>query len=85
MRPVNDAKSVVEDKGLKARNFFVDMEHPELNDIIKYPGPPYRFSETPWKLTKRAPLIGEHNKEVYEQELGFSTQELAVLRARNVI
>ena len=85
LMPVNDAKSVVEDIGLKSRNYFVEVEHPELGGSIKYPGPPYRLSETPWRLSKRAPLIGEHNREIYEQELGISRQQLAVLKGENVI
>ncbi len=85
LMPVNDAKDVVEDIGLKARNYFVDVEHPELKDSLKYPGPPYRFSQTPWELFKRAPLIGEHNLEIYKNELGFTKEKLAILKAANVI
>ena len=83
--PVNDAKSVVEDVGLKERNYFVDVHHPELGKSLKYPGPPYRFGETPWEISRRAPRIGEHNIEIYEKELGISRDQLAVLKAANVI
>jgi crotonobetainyl-CoA:carnitine CoA-transferase CaiB-like acyl-CoA transferase len=85
LMPVNDAKSVAEDIGLKARNFFVDVKHPELGETLKYPGPPYRLSETPWRISNRAPLIGEHNIEIYKQELGFSKQKLSILKAAGVI
>ena len=85
LMPVNDAKSIVEDIGLKAREYFVNVEHPELGETLKYPGPPYRFSETPWKISKRAPLIGEHNIEIYEHELDFSKEQLAILKSANVI
>jgi benzylsuccinate CoA-transferase BbsE subunit len=83
--PLNDAKSVVEDIGLKERNYFVEVHHPELGRSLKYPGPPYRFSETPWEISRRAPLIGEHNIEIYEKELGISRDQLAVLKTANVI
>jgi crotonobetainyl-CoA:carnitine CoA-transferase CaiB-like acyl-CoA transferase len=82
--PVNDAKSVVEDVGLKERNYFVDVHHPEIGKSLKYPGPPYRLSKTPWDIRRRAPLIGEHNLEVYD-ELGFSREQIGVLLASNVI
>ncbi len=60
LMPVNDAKSVVEDIGLEARNYFVDIYHPEIRKTIRYPGAPYRFSQTPWQISRRAPLIDEH-------------------------
>jgi crotonobetainyl-CoA:carnitine CoA-transferase CaiB-like acyl-CoA transferase len=85
LMPVNDAKSIVEDIGLKAREYFVDVEHPELGESLKYPGPPYRFSETPWRISKRAPLIGEHNMEIYEKELGFTKEQIGILKVANVI
>ncbi len=85
LMPVNTVKDIVEDVGLQERNYFVHVLHPELGQPLKYPGAPYRLSETPWKISKRAPLIGEHNIEIYETELGFSKNELALLRRGNVI
>jgi len=81
LMPIYNAKDVVEDPQLVERGFFVDVEHPELKTTLKYPGGPYRFSETPWKIRKRAPLIGEHNSEIYEKELGLSKEDLAKLKA----
>jgi formyl-CoA transferase len=43
------------------------------------------YSETPWRISRRAPLIGEHNREVYEKELGLSKEELTDLRAKGII
>jgi len=85
LMPVNDAKSVIEDIGLKERGYFVDVAHPELNEVFKYPGAPYRFSDTPWGISKRAPLIGENNSEIYKKELGFSDEQLAIFMADKVI
>ena len=85
LMPVNDAKDIVNDIHLNARGYFVDVEHPELGATLKYPGPPFRLSETPWEISRRPPLIGEHNIEIYENELGFSKEELAILQAANVI
>jgi len=81
LMPIYSAKDVVEDPHLAAREFFTDVEHPELHKAIRYPGGPYRLSETPWKIRKCAPLIGEHNTEIYEKELGLSKQEIANLKA----
>jgi crotonobetainyl-CoA:carnitine CoA-transferase CaiB-like acyl-CoA transferase len=38
-----------------------------------------------WQKGKRAPLIGEHNDEIYQKELGLSKDELFILKKENVI
>ena len=83
--PVQTPKSLVEYEQLAARNYFVQVDHPELNEKITYPGPPFKLSETPWKIRNRAPLIGEHNKDIYEKELGLKTEELVLLKQAKVI
>lgn len=84
LMPVNTAKDLVEDIGLVQRGYFVEVDHPELGRSLKYPGAPYQLSETPWAIRRRAPLIGEHNVEVYE-EIGFTKEQLGLLKASNVI
>jgi benzylsuccinate CoA-transferase BbsE subunit len=83
--PCNNARDVVENPQLASRNFFADVEHPELNDTLKYPGAPYRFAETPWKVRRRAPRIGEHNREIYSRELGLTSKQIATLKEQGVI
>ena len=83
--PVNTFEDLFSDPHLKDRGFFVPLEHPELEETFLYPGAPMKMEETPWKLRRRAPLIGEHNLEIYEQELGFSREQLALLAAGGVI
>jgi crotonobetainyl-CoA:carnitine CoA-transferase CaiB-like acyl-CoA transferase len=80
-----DPKELREDPHLNARNYFVDVKHPELETTITYAGAPYGLSETPWSIRRRAPLIGEHNEEVYAGELGYSTEQLALLKAAGAI
>jgi benzylsuccinate CoA-transferase BbsE subunit len=80
---VADAKDVYEDPHLESRDYFVELEHPILGKI-KYAGAPCKFSESPWQIRLPAPLIGQHNKEIYG-ELGFSRQDLIILRAGGVI
>jgi len=72
------------DEQLVARNYFVEVEHPELGRKFLYPGAPYIFSHTPWRLYRRPPLLGEHNDAVLGGELGISHEEIAVLRAEGV-
>ena len=47
------------DPNVVARGFPAGVHHPELDRHLIYPGPPYRFTATPWS-TRRAPMLGEH-------------------------
>ncbi len=64
LAPVNTFQDVLKDKQLISRGFWTKVEHPELGKTIAYPGFPYQFSKTPLHISRRAPLIGEHNKEI---------------------
>jgi len=84
--PVNDPKDVVESPQLAAREFWVQVEHPELGEAFTYPGFPIKLSGLPpYEPQRRAPLIGEHNEEIYVKELGLSEQELVILKGCGVI
>jgi len=85
MIPVTNARDIMESPQFKAREFFVQVEHPELGQAITYPGFPVRTSRLPYRVRHRAPLTGEHNEEVYIGELGLSREELAQLKASRVI
>jgi benzylsuccinate CoA-transferase BbsE subunit len=61
---------------LQARAFWIEVNHDELSTNLKYPGFFAKFSKTPCKLYRRAPLIGEHNKEIYVDELGVPEEEI---------
>ncbi|MBI2908603.1 MAG: CoA transferase [Chloroflexi bacterium] len=65
-----------------ARAFFVDVEDPQAG-VLRQPSAPFRMS-TPWQAG-RAPLLGEHNEEVYCQGLGYSREDLVRLRERGVV
>jgi benzylsuccinate CoA-transferase BbsE subunit len=80
---VATVKDAYEDPHLKAREYFVEVEHPVLGRL-DYTGAPYRFSESPWKIGGHAPLIGQHNEEIYK-ELGFTKQDLTILKAEGAI
>jgi crotonobetainyl-CoA:carnitine CoA-transferase CaiB-like acyl-CoA transferase len=67
----------------KAREYFVQIEHPETG-VLTYPGAPFKLSETPWRAG-RAPLLGEHNEEIYGKQLGYSKEDLVKLKEGGVI
>jgi crotonobetainyl-CoA:carnitine CoA-transferase CaiB-like acyl-CoA transferase len=61
------------------------VSHPELGRSFVYPGPAARYSQSPWRISRRAPLIGEHNAEIFCGELGLSKAELVVLAESGVV
>ncbi len=83
--PVNNPKDIVESPQLDYRRWFTPVEYPELGTTIAHPGPPYRLSETPWRIQRRAPQVGEHNEELYCGELGLSGEQLSTLSSEGVI
>jgi len=83
--PVANTKDISEDIQLKARHFWVEMPHPELGRNIPYCGPFIQLSETPIQYRRRAPLIGEHNKEILGRELGITEAELKKLKDKGII
>jgi crotonobetainyl-CoA:carnitine CoA-transferase CaiB-like acyl-CoA transferase len=72
-------EETLDDPHLHDRGFFVEVEHPEMGRSYTYTGTPYIFSESPWRIRRRAPLLGEDNRAVYEDELGLSKEELVEL------
>jgi crotonobetainyl-CoA:carnitine CoA-transferase CaiB-like acyl-CoA transferase len=84
--PVNTVEDIAESPQLRAREYWRQVEHPELDDTIVYPGWPVKWTEMPaYSPQRRAPLIGEHNREVYEGELGLSSAQMVLLKTQGVI
>lgn len=81
--PVSNPNDLLDDPHFKARGFWVELDHPEAGRLT-YPGAPFKMSETPWQAG-RAPLLGEHNQEIYCQRLGYTREDLVKLRERGVI
>ncbi len=76
--PAYTSAEVINSPQLAARKYLVEIEHPEMG-TVRFPGAPYRLSETPWRVTRRAPLLGEHNTDVYCKDLGRSLHDLVKL------
>jgi crotonobetainyl-CoA:carnitine CoA-transferase CaiB-like acyl-CoA transferase len=82
--PVYGAKEIREDPQLMARGFWSNVDHPELGEVTFFPGSPFVFSGERQKI-HRAPLIGEHNEDIYCAELGISEEEFVTLKEAGVI
>jgi crotonobetainyl-CoA:carnitine CoA-transferase CaiB-like acyl-CoA transferase len=70
---------------LKARDYFIELGHP-IAGRLKYPGAPISPDESvdPW-VYRRAPLLGEHSREILNQRLGYSDDEINRLQAQGVV
>ena len=66
----------------RQRGLYVEVDHPSAGRL-EYAGPPFRFGGGP-DLLGRAPLLGEHNREVYEG-LGYSPLDVVELARAGVI
>ena len=80
---LNECGQLMRDVQLSARDFWVDVEHPHAGRQT-YPGAPFKMSGTPYQAG-RAPVLGEHNEDVYADMLGLSTEEMSGLREAKVI
>ncbi len=56
-----------------------------LGRSFTYPGEAAIYNGSPWRISRRAPLIGEHNAEILCGELALSSGELTVLMENRVI
>ncbi len=72
-------KIVAEDHHLKARDYWVYLEHPEVG-VQQHCGMPWRMSRTGGGVRAPAPLIGQHTDEVLIEVLGYGVDEVARLR-----
>jgi formyl-CoA transferase len=82
--PLLDMEDLLNDPNLAARKFWAPIEHPDLKTTIPYPRQFARSSENEMATRSRAPLVGEHNAEIYG-ELGLTCEQLAELKETGVI
>jgi crotonobetainyl-CoA:carnitine CoA-transferase CaiB-like acyl-CoA transferase len=82
---VHAPEALLDDAHLHDRGFWKTVEHPEVGRSFVYPGEAAIYNGTPWAISRRAPLVGEHNRNILCGELGLSPQDLSVLTENHVI
>jgi len=82
---VRPPEALLDDPHLHDRGFWKEVEHPELGRSFLYPGEAAIYNGSPWRIARRAPLIGEHNIQIFCDELGLSRGEFCVLAENRVI
>ena len=82
--PSLSSKALFEDRHLKERGIYVQVEHPVIGkDWVVTP--PWRLSSTPAGIHRHAPCLAEHNDYVFRRLLGMSPEEIGELEAEQVI
>jgi crotonobetainyl-CoA:carnitine CoA-transferase CaiB-like acyl-CoA transferase len=81
--PINTTEDLFKEPQFRERGFWAEAEHPVVGKLT-YPGRPALCSELPWEIRSPAPLLGEHNEEVYTT-LGYTKEDLVKLREGGTI
>ncbi|MBI4528019.1 MAG: CoA transferase [Deltaproteobacteria bacterium] len=81
--PVNTSSDFLKDNHVRERGFFGSVTHPVIGSYLQ-PGAPY-ITNGKRPAPAAAPLLGQHNQEIYNSELGLSVDELDVLAAEQII
>lgn len=83
--PVATPSDILRNPQLQARQYFQHVPHPELGTTVTMLGPFVRASAAPLQFRRLAPTLGEHNAEIYRDELGLQHAELVRLREAGVV
>lgn len=81
---VQDARDLADDPQLKARGFFIELEHPELGKTTS-DATPIKLSDAPARYSRAAPTHGQDNDYIYKQLLNMSESEISGLRRQGII
>jgi benzylsuccinate CoA-transferase BbsE subunit len=57
---ISSPEEAIADPHIVARGFPTAVHHPALGRDVVYPGAPIRFTASPWRIARPAPLVGEH-------------------------
>jgi crotonobetainyl-CoA:carnitine CoA-transferase CaiB-like acyl-CoA transferase len=85
LAPISDMRDIMESPQLEDRDYFVSLNHEDVDATVRYPGAFAKCTATPLQITRRAPHLGEHSREIYVGELGLPPQELVTLQELGVI
>ncbi|MGA9251860.1 MAG: CoA transferase [Roseobacter sp.] len=77
--PVNDILQMHDDPQTLAREMIVELDHPKAGKVDTI-GHPVKFSQTPAKVSRAAPLLGQHTREVLT-DMGYSDTKIEALLA----
>ncbi len=82
--PVNSAPAVMADPQIQSREYFVAIDRAVVGTHL-YPGAVARIPDTPLRADAPAPLLGEHNRQVFAELLGMTNDQITELERSGVI
>jgi crotonobetainyl-CoA:carnitine CoA-transferase CaiB-like acyl-CoA transferase len=82
--PVYNFKQVIQDQHILERDMVAEIEHPAAGPLKLY-GVGLKLSRTPGKVRMPAPMLGQHNEEVYNGLLGLGSERITQLKENGVI
>jgi len=85
MPAVYEEERYLTDPHHKARESFVDIKTPDIDEPVTIYNVPWKLSETPGRIQRHAPTLGQHNHYVYGEILGLSKGEITELMEDRVI
>lgn len=83
--PVASPQDIVDNPQLQSRQYFQHVTHPDLDTPVTFLGPFVQASAAPLQYRRFPPKLGEHNQEIYADEIGLTHAELLRLRETGVI
>ncbi len=83
--PIRRPEENLEDPHWDDRGSFAQVRHDDIDRTLTYPGHPWRSEAVPWKSGPRAPHLGEHNADVFGEELKLPKSKLDDLRKKGVV
>lgn len=82
--PINDIPSALSDPQAEARQMVQEVKRKDGRPV-RLVGPVAKLSRTPARISSPPPRLGEHTREILEEELGFSPQEIEALLQEKAI
>jgi formyl-CoA transferase len=82
--PVNNMQHLFSDSQVKHRNMIAEVPHPTIG-TLRLTGIPIKYSETPGKIRRHPPLLGEHTNEVLGETLDYPSDQMEDLKEQGVI
>lgn len=74
--PVNTVADIVDDPHVQARENILSLDDPELGGRLRMQNVVGKFSRTPGEIAAPGPRLGEHNRAVLVDQLGYTEAEL---------
>ncbi|MGH8013069.1 MAG: CoA transferase, partial [Candidatus Binataceae bacterium] len=82
--PVNGFGALFKEPQVVANELLIELPHSEWGQVTQS-GILAKFSATPGKIERAAPLLGEHSEEILATYLGYTDDRIAELKDRGII